>query len=470
MLPKGRYQAVLLKATGAVGGLSIAVMLILTLMSSKHQVSAVFAGAVILALIWIIRMKPSDRVPWIVPKVHFPGLNGLRFVAAFMVILHHIEQVKLLSGFESLWLHEFWGRCFVRLGELGVSFFFVLSGFLITYLLVNEQHHTMTIRLKDFYIRRALRIWPVYFLLTALSFFLFPHVRLLDVMMLQPVLDADFWPKFALYMSLSTHLATVFYPGVRFGNALWSTSVEEHFYFIWPLVIRAAKSRIVIVLLGIVVLSVALKQLLPIWYFLIDPDASLATLRSVKKVGYYFTLFRFDCMAIGALGAVFYFQKSRLLKYLYHPASNTVVLLAGIYCVCRGVHFGIVNDDVYSLLFIFIILNVATNPRSFLKLENPFFEFLGKISYGLYAYNWVAIVIAINSMAYFGTIQNFYLRNLYIYTVSMGLLIIFSAASYYLMERVFLRMKVRFGSASAGSIPISESPTYASKAVLSGCH
>ena len=70
-------------------------------------------------------------------KIYFPNLNGLRFIAAFLVIIHHIEQIKSLSKIENYWeTIPFIGI----IGKLGVVLFFVLSGFLITYLLLAEEH------------------------------------------------------------------------------------------------------------------------------------------------------------------------------------------------------------------------------------------------------------------------------------------------------------------------------------------
>ena len=447
-------------------GLLFAIKLIEILIASPYSISAFFGGAVIIALLWIMLMKPLHLAPGAVPKVHFPGLNGLRFLAAFMVVLYHIEQIKGIYGFQGLSQSKFWEPCIVRLGGLGVTFFFVLSGFLITYLLLTEHHHTKTIHLKDFYIRRALRIWPVYFLLTGLSFFVFPSIGILHIPNMSPIIDANYWPKFALYAVLSVHVAYICYPGVLFGNALWSTSVEEHFYFFWPLMIRALKGRIMLALCAIVIGLIVLKQLAPIWYFRINHHASMKTLLNMDVVARYFQLFRIDCMAIGGLGALLFHKKSRVLNFLYHRVTQAIMLPVAVYCVVKGIRFevlnwsygGVVDDDVYSLLFLFIILNVATNPRSLLKLENQVCDFLGKISYGLYAYNWIAVIITVNFMLMFGSIRNVYLRNLYIYTVSFGLLIIFASASYYLMERVFLRMKVNYGSVSAGNMPNSAFP------------
>ena len=91
-------------------------------------------------------------------KIYFPNLNGLRFIAAFLVIIHHVEQIKSISKIEN-----FWGAIpFIGIiGKLGVILFFVLSGFLITYLLLAEENTFKKISIKKFYMRRILRIWPI---------------------------------------------------------------------------------------------------------------------------------------------------------------------------------------------------------------------------------------------------------------------------------------------------------------------
>ena len=96
-------------------------------------------------------VTPTDRL-------YFPNLNGLRFIAALLVIVHHIEQLKYIYG-----LPNNFSSSFVQIiGELGVILFFVLSGFLITYLLLEEEKRTTTIAVKNFYLRRVLRIWPAW--------------------------------------------------------------------------------------------------------------------------------------------------------------------------------------------------------------------------------------------------------------------------------------------------------------------
>jgi len=90
--------------------------------------------------------------------VVFQGLNSLRFIAASLVVMHHSETIKKKNGIENLeWLGLF------RNGSNAVTFFFVLSGFLITYLLLKESDKTGSVCVKNFYLKRILRIWPLYF-------------------------------------------------------------------------------------------------------------------------------------------------------------------------------------------------------------------------------------------------------------------------------------------------------------------
>ena len=100
-------------------------------------------------------------------KFYFKNLDGIRFIGALMVIIHHIEQNKSVFGIANIWNNP----VIQSIGPLGVNLFFTLSGFLITYLLLKEYNTNKTIDVKSFYIRRILRIWPLYFLLIIIGFF-----------------------------------------------------------------------------------------------------------------------------------------------------------------------------------------------------------------------------------------------------------------------------------------------------------
>lgn len=96
--------------------------------------------------------------------IHLPGLNGLRAIAALSVVIAHSTQ-EGISDFGLPWLFN------IPLAGYSVTLFFVISGFLITYLLVNEFDRTDTVNVGKFYVRRILRIWPIYYL------FIYDHCR-----------------------------------------------------------------------------------------------------------------------------------------------------------------------------------------------------------------------------------------------------------------------------------------------------
>jgi peptidoglycan/LPS O-acetylase OafA/YrhL len=98
-------------------------------------------------------------------SLYLKNLNALRAIAAYMVVIHHLEQFKTRFNIPNIWNNNI----IRELGGNAVSIFFVLSGFLISYLLLQEKKKKETIALKKFYFRRILRIWPLFFILLALG-------------------------------------------------------------------------------------------------------------------------------------------------------------------------------------------------------------------------------------------------------------------------------------------------------------
>jgi peptidoglycan/LPS O-acetylase OafA/YrhL len=438
----------------AAAGVLLVLGMLLSLATSEHPLHVICGLLTALAVVFVLQLGRRPRQPQVAAKIHFPGLNALRFVAAAMVIFHHTEQGKALYGMDTLWDGQsFWSPLCLHAGGLGVSFFFVLSGFLITYLLLAERRATGSICLKDFYVRRALRIWPLYYALTLFCFLILPYFSIFHVPTMWNVLDKDHWSRFSLFMMMWVPITFfVNTTGVFTAGVLWTASVEEHFYFLWPLIIRKVKSKILWTLVGIVILLVVLKNPGETSAFIGVPLTGRWA-DVFGTIGTYCHFFRIDCMAIGGMGAWVCLERRHLLNFLFHWTSQLLLGLTLGYCLITGKRFGVWDDDVYAALFLNVILNVAINEKSLLKLENPVLDFLGRISYGLYAYNWLTIAATINLMRRFGPIQSVFLRNVYIYTTSVLLLIGLSSASYYLMERKFLRLKRRFGSISQSRLP-----------------
>ena len=139
-------------------------------------------------------------------RIYFPNLNGLRFIAAFLVIIHHIEQIKSFLKIDNyLEVIPFVGI----IGKLGVVLFFVLSGFLITYLLLAEEQKYKKISIKKFYIRRILRIWPLYFLIILLSLLILPNISIFTL----PGFGKDVVHQYLFFKII---LYAVFFPNLVF--------------------------------------------------------------------------------------------------------------------------------------------------------------------------------------------------------------------------------------------------------------
>jgi peptidoglycan/LPS O-acetylase OafA/YrhL len=359
-------------------------------------------------------------------KVYFPNLNGLRFVAAFSVIIHHIEQYKFLLNEPNLWHVPF----FDVVGKVAVILFFVLSGFLITYLLLDEERTTGKISIGAFYLRRVRRIWPVYYLLVFLGLFVFPAIPIFYLPGFTGEIASGFAGKLILLLLILPNLIVVPIPGIY---QTWSIGVEEQFYLIWPVLFKKIRNPVLIcclVLAGYLLIKfVALPVLSLLTH---DPSWVRTAIRIWGK-------FSVDCMAIGGLTAIALHRKQeRILRWLFSIPVQLLAYVISAVMIGYGVVIPYVNFECYAVLFAIIILNLAANPNSLVRLESKPLHYLGKISYGLYMYHLAAIAIA-----HYLTQQIAPGNNVLLYGLSVVLSIGISAASYEWFESRFLRTKKR---------------------------
>jgi peptidoglycan/LPS O-acetylase OafA/YrhL len=183
-------------------------------------------------------------------KQYFKGLDGLRGIAAILVVLGHIELLKKTFNFNNV--YDGGGPFFLYLGSLAVTFFFVLSGFLITFLLLKEKEQKGSISIRNFYLRRLLRIWPVYYVLFILGFLIFPRLYIAGIIMPKPIEWSSYWNSFFFNLVLLPNFAKVSNP-IAFQS--WSIGVEEQFYIFWPILVLKIKSlkKLFIAMVSIVV-------------------------------------------------------------------------------------------------------------------------------------------------------------------------------------------------------------------------
>jgi peptidoglycan/LPS O-acetylase OafA/YrhL len=305
--------------------------------------------------------------------IYFPGLNGLRAIAAMIVMIFHTDQ---FSHYFGLVPYGFWRT---RMQSYAVILFFVLSGFLITYLLVKEKEKEGLVNIRNFYIRRILRIWPVYYLVLITGAIL---LACLPAYIYQGV-QHNLPVTLVAYGLLVPNIASYFGYAPDLINVLWSVGAEEQFYAGWPWLVQHGEklmNRIILFLFA----WLALKYFLHWLHF---PKRGWGP-------GEYIP---FDYMAIGGIAACLYNNNSRKLQYIYHPLTQVIAwMILVISILYKPLHLpfvGILNTDFHGVIYAIIILNVSTNPATLVNLENKVFNFLGKISYGIYGFHFLVLFV-----------------------------------------------------------------------------
>ncbi len=377
--------------------------------------------------------------------VYFPNLNGLRFVAAVLVIVNHIEQQRLFHGRPSL-SHL---PAVQRIGDEGVTLFFVLSGFLITYLLLLEQEQMGQIAVGQFYKRRALRIWPLYYAVVLLALLVLPHVPLLR----NSFFSADITQlpeKALLHALLLPNVALVLYGGIPFLSQAWSIGTEEQFYLLWPWVLRWAGARVLPVVGGVFLLLLVAQRVVVVAFHAAQP-APGPVLAFAFNFLYFF---RLDCLVIGAVPAILLFQRrTAVLRWLMAPAVQWLCLLAVLGLLGWGRVFPL-HEQVYAGLFAVLILNLAAATKPIISLEKGWLNYLGKLSYGLYMLHYVAVALVLVWLGPWLDAQVGWLRWLLTLLASLGISALLAVVSYYGLERPFLRRKRRPARPQSASQPL----------------
>lgn len=301
-------------------------------------------------------------------KKHLPVLDGIRGLAALMVMtFHYLENDAhiLDHGFHQF-LHKF-----STVGQTGVDLFFVLSGFLITRILLGAKSKEKFF--STFYARRAIRIWPLYYFFLVLTLFLLP------------ILAGDAIQSFDQHWYWWAHLQNLpLAYGWDWGGPqiYWSLAIEEHFYLVWPLLVYMLSRRQLAVTSVVLVLgSLALRPLMLSW----GVDV------------FYFTLTRFDALCLGALLAILepalLTQStanrrlfSSLLAITFIPLLLTYTVMAG----SGAAWIQVVKYPLIGLVYV-SLMGVAINSTDSSVFRRVFESwplcFLGSISYGLYLYH-----------------------------------------------------------------------------------
>jgi peptidoglycan/LPS O-acetylase OafA/YrhL len=345
-------------------------------------------------------------------SIYFPGLNGIRAIAALIVVIWHTDQFARLFQLEKIGYHE------NGMAGNAVDMFFVLSGFLITYLLLVEKEKTGTIDLKKFYMRRILRIWPLYYFALIVSV-------LLIYFNIIPEIE-QFSDSILLYLFFMANVAYVLGFAISSITPLWSVGVEEQFYLIWPHIVKRT-TKYIRVFLFFCIIFILLKISI---YLIFTPSS---------KIFMFMSYTRIDIMGMGAVGAYLVYSNSKWLKIIYRKEIQILAWLA--LCISVFYHplhvISFADKEINAIIYFILILNVSTNKETLVTLENKFMNYLGKVSYGIYVYHMIVIYV-ISSMLLSFQIE---LSPFVIYPGIVLLTIGISALSYKYFETPFLKLK-----------------------------
>lgn len=368
---------------------------------------------------------------------HFKGLNTLRFFAAFLVVLHHAESLRQDHKLP----HHFKDFGLFQNGANAVSFFFVLSGFLITYLLLREKQTSDTVSIKRFYIKRVFRIWPLYFLMVIIGAIIQPFfIKWFHIPYEMPYTIGETWYYFIFFVPGMVN----FIFGSNLLEPLWSIGVEEVFYLIWAPLFKWFKKHILTLLLTVIAIK----------FILIGIGSFTTAFSKVPVLGYLIRIHQFESMAIGGLGAylVLYCGEKINSSMIYKiPAQILIYTLLLVFIVFGGNiknviwHFffeqPIVSSLVTNGLFLYIIIGVSVVQRNLFTLENKFLSYLGEISYGIYMFHLLILSQIIELLKGFVAGKGVVLETLFYYGVSIPLIIGISILSKKTLEAFFEKRK-----------------------------
>lgn len=364
-------------------------------------------------------VKPIER------HVHFRNLDALRFIAFFGVFVFHFNaRIKAEYGPDAEGVFNF----IFRQGYLGVNFFFVLSGFLITYLLLHEERLFGAYAVRKFWMRRILRIWPLYFAVVFYGFFVFGFLNRAN-----PSYHETAELKWYLLFLPNFNIIHNRYPLSTSLTILWSVGIEEQFYLLWPLLLWFRKFRVPVMVM-IVVHSLFFR-------FLYQHDHHTLLYHSFSFTG---------DLATGGLLAWFCYGRSLEPSAVRIPRNVTLIVyvllavyilsLTSLYSRFPQAHYA--KNTVLSLFFSYVVFEQAFSSA-------PLFAFgrlkwmtaLGKYTYGLYCLHPVAIMAGYHLTKKLSgdTAAGGWLWIEFV--VSLTSTIVVAMLSYHLYERHFLKLK-----------------------------
>lgn len=360
-------------------------------------------------------MKEAKAAP-----LYFTRLDSLRFLAFFLVFWQHSFAHSFYGLTDIPWLSQVIKDLNVSGGK-GVHIFFVISGFLITFLLIKEEEAKGKINIGAFYVRRILRIWPLYYLVLISGMFILPQI----------------FNTFRFEGSIPMNLLFMnnFDMHDDFANVgvAWSVAIEEQFYLFWPVIFFLLPNKKHLAIFCCIIF------LFSSFFIFLNPHHS-----------YFHTFGNLNYLMMGCMGALYYsnnasrvqqhFKSRPALLYMAILLTLLIVATKGLMADIPG--FFLLSIFLLPLLYLYFVV-YAVDAKDTVKPS--LISSLGKYTYGMYLYHPTLLIFL--RMA-FDRLQLDYLGsfwiNICLSVLALIITILFSQLSYEFFEKKILRYKSKF--------------------------
>lgn len=373
-------------------------------------------------------------------KGEFKNLDSLRGIMAMYVTVVHFYILYTLNKRHEM---EFTGLktlAVVQLGQIFMTVFFVLSGFLITYILLIEKQKSNNLNFKRFYLRRAFRILPMYYL-GVISMYLLYRKVCLGAELIHTELCAELPERAFYYFAMIPNWAHAIDKNMPHISNYWSIGAEEQFYLFWPLILYFSKNYLrtfygmyffyCLLMIGFVVVGNVIYN-----------NQNIVLIQFAKLFDYT----RFGAFAFGGVIAFYFIHAD---EQRYHKIHQFFILKKTQW-FCLLLPFFVNVIPVVQVVFLkhllvipccaILIYNMAYNEQSILKIDHKYLNYLGKTTYSLYILNQIVIDFAIK-ICMGAHIKGVVL----IFVLTISLLLITSILCYEFIEKPFMKLRRYFG-------------------------
>lgn len=366
------------------------------------------------------QQTPALAIPEYLQETTYPALTGIRGLAIILVLLYHLGINHFLRQYNS-WLT----------GRAGVDIFFVLSGFLISTLLIKEKINHGQVSLKNFYIRRALRILPVAYLYLAVMIFLNQGFHL-------GITRNSFISGFLFLKNLPGDIHD------HWTGHFWSLSVEEQFYLFFPLLVIWMDLNKLFILINSALSLVLLFSLLGVYHI----TDGIPILHAISHVIMYVFWEGPFAILVGCLFSILAFKgffPTQTTRNSWLPAVLFLTLAILIRSPSFRLYSPYLSEFIADMLTgLVVMLSIRSASLITRLLSSPFFILMGMLSYSIYMwqqiFEWMPIYLTFSGSWNLSSGAKLLITDL----LRLAGILCLSALSYYFFEKKFLKIKTHF--------------------------